>query len=127
MSDPRYTDPRLSDPVLRRDEAVNGKWGWIAGIAVRGADRVSGDRGREQPQQHREQWSAACHHRQHVAAAELAGHHRLGHHVAEADDAGGTGNAGAEQERHAITLNAAALLWCASRRAGAARSFHGVM
>ena len=34
MSDPRYTDPRLSDPVLRRDEAVNGKWGWIAGIAV---------------------------------------------------------------------------------------------
>jgi hypothetical protein len=34
MSDPRYTDPRLSAPVLRRDEAVNGKWGWIAGIAV---------------------------------------------------------------------------------------------
>lgn len=34
MSDPRYTDPRLSDPVLRRDEAVGGMWGWIAGVAV---------------------------------------------------------------------------------------------
>lgn len=34
MSDPRYTDPRLSDPVLRRDEGVGGPWGWIAGIAV---------------------------------------------------------------------------------------------
>ena len=34
MSDPRFTDPRLSDPVLRRDEAVGGIWGWIAGIAV---------------------------------------------------------------------------------------------
>ena len=34
MSDPRYTDPRLSDPVLRRDEAVGGTWGWIAGLAV---------------------------------------------------------------------------------------------
>jgi hypothetical protein len=34
MSDPRYTDPRLSDPVLRRDEAVGGPWSWLAGIAV---------------------------------------------------------------------------------------------
>ena len=34
MSDPRYTDPRLSDPVVRRDENVGGMWGWIAGIAV---------------------------------------------------------------------------------------------
>jgi hypothetical protein len=34
MSDPRYTDPRLSDPVLRRDEGVGGPWGWIAGLAV---------------------------------------------------------------------------------------------
>ncbi|HEY1311514.1 MAG TPA: hypothetical protein VGF02_11245 [Pseudolabrys sp.] len=34
MSDPRYTDPRLSDPVLRRDEGVGGTWGWIAGLAV---------------------------------------------------------------------------------------------
>jgi hypothetical protein len=34
MSDPRYTDPRLSDPVLRRDETVGGPWGWVAGIAV---------------------------------------------------------------------------------------------
>jgi hypothetical protein len=34
MSDPRYTDPRLSDPVLRHQEAVGGKYGWIAGIAV---------------------------------------------------------------------------------------------
>ncbi len=34
MSDPRYTDPRLSDPVLRRDESVGGPWGWVAGIAV---------------------------------------------------------------------------------------------
>ncbi len=34
MSDPRYTDPRLSDPVLRRDEAIGGTWAWIAGIAV---------------------------------------------------------------------------------------------
>lgn len=34
MSDPRYTDPRLSDPVLRRDDQSGGMWGWIAGIAV---------------------------------------------------------------------------------------------
>ena len=34
MSDPRYTDPRLSDPVLRRDEGLGGTWGWIAGVAV---------------------------------------------------------------------------------------------
>jgi len=34
MNDPRYTDPRLIDPVLRHDEPVGGKWGWIAGIAV---------------------------------------------------------------------------------------------
>ena len=34
MSDPRYTDPRLSDPVLRRDEPVGGTWGWIAGLTV---------------------------------------------------------------------------------------------
>lgn len=34
MSDPRYTDPRLSDPVLRRDDKSGGMWGWIAGIAV---------------------------------------------------------------------------------------------
>jgi len=34
MSDPRYTDPRLSDPVLRRNEAVGGPWSWLAGIAV---------------------------------------------------------------------------------------------
>jgi hypothetical protein len=34
MSDPRFTDPRLSDPVLRREEGVSGTWGWIAGIAV---------------------------------------------------------------------------------------------
>lgn len=34
MTDPRYTDPRLSDPVIRRDESVGGMWGWIAGVAV---------------------------------------------------------------------------------------------
>ncbi len=34
MSDPRYTDPRLSDPVLRRDASVGGPWSWVAGIAV---------------------------------------------------------------------------------------------
>jgi hypothetical protein len=34
MSDQRFTDPRLSDPVLRRDEPIGGIWGWIAGIAV---------------------------------------------------------------------------------------------
>lgn len=34
MSDPHYTDPRLSDPVVRRSEAAGGAWGWIAGIAV---------------------------------------------------------------------------------------------
>jgi hypothetical protein len=34
MTDPRYTDPQLSDPVLRRDEPVGGAWGWIAGITV---------------------------------------------------------------------------------------------
>ena len=36
MTDPRFTDPdpRLSDPVLRRDESAGGMWGWIAGVAV---------------------------------------------------------------------------------------------
>jgi hypothetical protein len=36
MTDPRYTDPRLSDPVPRYDGDVstNGTWGWVAGLAV---------------------------------------------------------------------------------------------
>lgn len=34
MSDPRYTDPRLSDPVLRHQESVGGQYGWVAGVAV---------------------------------------------------------------------------------------------
>ena len=42
MSDPRLTDPkwndpvdpRLNDPVLRRDTNGDGAWGWIAGVAV---------------------------------------------------------------------------------------------
>ena len=34
MSDPRFTDPHFSDPVLRRDDSVGGMWGWIAGLAV---------------------------------------------------------------------------------------------
>ena len=35
MSDPRYTDPRLSDPVLRhRRSRSAAPWGWVAGIAV---------------------------------------------------------------------------------------------
>ena len=34
MSDPRYTDPRFSDPVLRRDDSAGGVWGWIAGLAA---------------------------------------------------------------------------------------------
>ena len=42
MTDPRFTDPRLndpvdprlSDPVIRRDESAGGMWGWIAGVAV---------------------------------------------------------------------------------------------
>ena len=36
MTDPRFTDPdpRLSDPVVRRDDNTGGMWGWIAGVAV---------------------------------------------------------------------------------------------
>ena len=34
MSDPRYTDPRLSDSVERRDAALSEPLSWIAGIAV---------------------------------------------------------------------------------------------
>jgi hypothetical protein len=34
MTDPRFTDPRLGDLVIRRDEAVGEMWGWIAGVAV---------------------------------------------------------------------------------------------
>lgn len=40
MTDPRFTDPyndppRMSDPVVRRDDSVaGGMWGWIAGVAV---------------------------------------------------------------------------------------------
>ena len=35
MTDPRFTDdPRLSDPVIRRDENVGGMWGWVADLAL---------------------------------------------------------------------------------------------
>ncbi len=34
MTDPRFTEPRLDDPVIRRDQGSTGVWGWIAGIAV---------------------------------------------------------------------------------------------
>ena len=34
MTDPRYTGPRQSDPVLSRDEAAGGVWGWVAGLAI---------------------------------------------------------------------------------------------
>jgi hypothetical protein len=34
MSDPRFTDPRLSDPVGHRDDTLGGPWTWIAGIVV---------------------------------------------------------------------------------------------
>ncbi len=34
MSDPRYTDQRFSDPVLRRDAGAGGMWDWIAGLAA---------------------------------------------------------------------------------------------
>ena len=34
MSDPRWTDPRYNDPVLRQSESVGGVWGWIAGLSV---------------------------------------------------------------------------------------------
>lgn len=39
MSDPRltnsrYSDPHLSDPVLRRNDRSGDAWGWIAGLAV---------------------------------------------------------------------------------------------
>jgi len=34
MSDPRYTDPRQTDPVLDRDDSSGGVWGWVAGVAI---------------------------------------------------------------------------------------------
>jgi hypothetical protein len=34
MTDPRFTDSRLSDPVVRREENVGGAWNWVAGVAV---------------------------------------------------------------------------------------------
>jgi ABC-type phosphate transport system substrate-binding protein len=34
MTDPRFTDPRLSNPVVRRDENVGGMGVWIAGISA---------------------------------------------------------------------------------------------
>ena len=34
MTDSRFTDPRLSDPVVRHDESVSGMWSWVAGIAL---------------------------------------------------------------------------------------------
>ena len=35
MTDPRFTDdPRLNDPVIRRDENVGGMWSWVAGVAL---------------------------------------------------------------------------------------------
>lgn len=35
MTDPRFNEPRLEDPVVRRDDRTGtGMWGWIAGVAV---------------------------------------------------------------------------------------------
>jgi hypothetical protein len=34
MTDPRYTDPRLIDPVSRDDANIGGIWAWIAGLAI---------------------------------------------------------------------------------------------
>jgi hypothetical protein len=35
MSDPRFTDdPRLSDPVIRRNEDAAPMYGWVAGVSV---------------------------------------------------------------------------------------------
>jgi ABC-type phosphate transport system substrate-binding protein len=34
MDDPRFTDPRLSDPVIRRDEDAAPMYGWVAGLAL---------------------------------------------------------------------------------------------
>jgi hypothetical protein len=36
MSDPRYTDPRFSEPVDRQSDyaSSNAMWGWVAGIVV---------------------------------------------------------------------------------------------
>jgi hypothetical protein len=34
MTYPRYTDPRLSDPVLRDDENIGGIRAWIAALAI---------------------------------------------------------------------------------------------
>ena len=41
MTDSRFTDPRLSDPVIRRDEWISGRdenvggiWSWVAGVSM---------------------------------------------------------------------------------------------
>ena len=34
MTDPRFTDPHLSDPVLRTDENIGSMWSWVAGVSV---------------------------------------------------------------------------------------------
>lgn len=34
MTDPRFSDRRVNDPVVRRDAGSTGMWGWIAGVAV---------------------------------------------------------------------------------------------
>jgi hypothetical protein len=41
MTDSRFTDPRLSDPVIRRDEWTSGRdenvggiWNWVGGVSL---------------------------------------------------------------------------------------------
>ena len=114
MSDPRYTDPRLSDPVLRRDETIGGPWSWVAGIAVIaliaflviiGANSNSNTASN----------NTAPRARQRHAAGRPACHHRLGCRLAAAADTGA--GADAEQRRHAIARQSVTAP--ATQRAGA--------
>ena len=115
MSDPRYTDPRLSDPALRHQEAVGGKYGWVAGIAVLvliGFLIIAGLNGNSHIANNNTSPATTGTATRQMNSAE---HDRLGRDVAKTA-AAAADNAGAEQERHAIAFRVSASISCASRR-----------
>ena len=92
MSDPRYTDPRLSDPVLRRDESVGGPWGWVAGLAVLVLIAFLVIVGANSNTNTANNNAAPATTGNAMRQVEPAGHHRLGRGLAAAADPG-AGNA----------------------------------
>ena len=99
MTDPRFTDdPRLSDPVIRRDENVGGMWSWVAGVALLlliGFMIVAGYNHNSNPASSGSYSTDAPH-------RDTAEHHGLRLVIAAADHPGAV-YPGAIEERYAVT------------------------